>query len=372
MRIGFDAKRAFFNTSGLGNYSRDLISTMSVMYPDNQYVLYTPKCKDSIKFYIGPNVQISTPGKWHKMFKSYWRSIILTQQLKEENIELYHGLSAELPKNIDKTNINSVVTVHDLIFIRYPSLYHSLDRKIYLQKTLHASQVSDAIIAISQQTKRDLIEFLNIDKEKIEVVYQSCNPVFYSAVAENDKKEIKNKYGLPSKYILFVGTIEERKNLLQIVKAINEHNIKIPLVVIGKQRKYYYKVVEYIKEHNIADRVIFYHNVLFNDLPAIYQMAELFVYPSIFEGFGLPIIEALYSKTPVITSKGGCFPEAGGPDTIYIDPENVEELAFQINRVLTDSDLRKRMIENGYNFVQRFNNEKQAEEIMNIYKRCRQ
>lgn len=371
MRIGFDAKRAFFNTSGLGNYSREVIRSLSHYYPDEQYILYAPSCKDKVKFDVSVNVKTSTPGKWHKAFKSYWRSFLMTQQLKDETIELYHGLSAELPKNIEKTNICSVVTIHDLIFIRYPSLYHPVDRRIYLQKTQYACNVAGAIVAISEQTKRDLIDFIKADEEKIHVVYQTCKPIFYNLVSDEIKQHIRKQYNLPEQYLLFVGTIEKRKNLLQIIKAVNEYNIDIPVVAVGKQRKYFKEIEQYIHENSMDHKVHFYHNINPEDLPAIYQMADVFVYPSVFEGFGIPIIEALYSKTPVITSKGSCFPEAGGPDSIYIDPENVEELAQAILKVLNDTELQTRMCENGHLYVQKFNDRIQAEQLMKIYRQCR-
>ena len=370
MRIGFDAKRAFFNTSGLGNYSREVIRSLSKYYPDETYILYAPSCKDKINFETENNVDFSTPGKWHKAFKSYWRSFLLTQQLKDEKIDLYHGLSAELPKNIQKTNVRSVVTVHDLIFVRYPSLYHSIDRRIYLQKTQYACDVANAIIAISEQTKKDLVEFLKAKEDKVQVVYQTCKPIFYSQVSEDLKRKIKERYNLPQQYLLYVGTIEERKNLLQIIKAVNEHHIDIPVVVVGKQRKYFREVENYVRTHQMEGKIFFYHDLNPEDLPAIFQMAELFVYPSVFEGFGIPIIEALYSKTPVITSKGGCFPEAGGPDSIYIDPDNVEELAHAISGVLGDSELKTSMCGKGYQYVQKFSDRIQAEQIMKIYRQC--
>ena len=137
MKIGFDAKRAFFNRSGLGNYSRNVIQLLSQHYPQNDYFLYTPTTKGAISFIPThqDNINILTPGRALDMlFKLYWRSFRLTDQLGDDKIELYHGLSNELPKNIHKTRIKSVVTIHDLIFIRYPHLYKSIDRQIYYKK----------------------------------------------------------------------------------------------------------------------------------------------------------------------------------------------------------------------------------------------
>ena len=234
----------------------------------------------------------------------------------------------------------------------------------------YGCKVADQIIAISRQTKSDLIEFLNINENKIEVVYQSCNTSFYDNVGREEREVIRKKYDFPKEFILYVGTIEKRKNLLSIVRAINEYNIDMPLVAIGRPGDHIKEVKAYIDKHNMTERVIIDHNVETADLPAIYQMSVLFVYPSVFEGFGIPIIEALNSKTPVISSKGGCFQEAGGPDSIYIDPDNTEELANEIKKVLSDNTLQERMIINGYEFVQKFRDENIANNLAEVYETC--
>ena len=368
MKIGLDAKRAFFNKSGLGNYSRNVIRLLSEFYPNNEYILYTPSTKDAIDFERSGNISISTPATiTSSISKSYWRSFQLTKQLQNENIEVYHGLSNELPNKINDTNIKSIITVHDLIFMRFPELYKHVDRNIYIKKVKTGCQSADKIIAISNQTKNDLVDFLNIEEEKIEVVYQGCNPIFYNKVDDIKKSEIKKKLSLPNNYILYVGTIEKRKNLLNIVKAIKEFNIDIELVAVGKKTDYYNEIANYISKNNLKDKIHFYHSIESIDLPAIYQMAELFVYPSIFEGFGIPIIEAINSKIPVITSQGSCFSEAGGESTIYIDPNNIEEIARSIIKVLSNNSLKDKMIENGIAFAQKFTDKKIAKDLMKIY-----
>ncbi len=368
MKIGFDAKRAFFNRSGLGNYSRNVIQLLSRHYPQNDYFLYTPTKKGAIKFLEAGNIHISTPKRaLDKLFKSYWRSFRLTGQLEDDKIELYHGLSNELPKNIHKTRMKSVVTIHDLIFIRYPHLYKSIDRQIYYKKFKYSSQIADRVIAISKQTKADLVNFFKIDKDKIDVVYPGCHPIYYNEVSESVKKQIKEKYNLPSQYILYVGTIEGRKRLLNIIKALKGMKIDIPLVVVGKPTQYLKKVNKYISENQLEDRIYFYHNILLEDLQVIYQLSEVFVYPSVFEGFGIPILEALSSKTPVITTKDGCFSEAGGKSSIYIDTANIDELAEAIKNVLTNSLLRKKMLADGYEYAQNFREEKIVKNLMDVY-----
>lgn len=240
-----------------------------------------------------------------------------------------------------------------------------MDRKIHFKKFLFAAQNSDLVIAISEQTKRDVVEFLNIEPEKIVVVYQGCHKLFKEVQSENSRQAVREKFKIPEDFILNVGTIEERKNLLLAVKAIKD--IDENLVVVGGKTKYYDAVMQYVIENNMSDRVFFLENVALKELVSLYQMANLFVYPSVFEGFGIPIIEALYSRTPVITSKGGCFSEAGGPDSIYIAPTDENELQAKIIEVLSNTGLRDNMTSKGFEFVQKFNDDQIAENLMEVY-----
>jgi len=346
MRIGFDAKRAFLNNTGLGNYSRDAIRVLSNYYADNKYFLYTPKEKEnsSLAFLNDTsNTFVRTPQSLlNKALKSYWRSKSIVRDLFNNKIDIYHGLSHEIPLGIERTNIKTVVTIHDLIFIRYPYLFRTIDRKIYYKKFKSACQRADKIIAISQQTKQDIIDFFFIDEKKIKVVYQGCNSIFHHKISNNIKQEIQKKYNLPKDYLLSVGSIEERKNLLTILKALKELP-KQKLVVIGNGKAYKIKCLRFISKHNLSDRVLFLTGLDLTEMAAIYQNAQILIYPSIFEGFGIPILEALFSKTPVITSKDGCFYEAGGLFTKYINPLSIEQMREAIMEILNSKELREKM-----------------------------
>ncbi len=369
MRIGFDAKRAFFNLSGLGNYSRYVIRSLSKYQKKHEYFLYVPKKNPLINVKLKTNQTLHYPGNLiHQKLHPIWRTYLLSDRLKKDHITVFHGLSNELPLGIHRKKIASIVTIHDLIFIQYPQWYPTIDRNIYQKKTKYSSQVADRIIAISEQTKSDLIEFYRVDPEKIDVIYQGCHPRFSKHYKKKYLKKIIAEYNLPSNYMLYVGTIEERKNLLGIICAIEIGSIDLPLVVVGKTTQYAHKVKKYIADKGIKN-IYFLENVPNKDLPALYQRATLFIYPSLFEGFGLPILEALNSGTPVITSKGGCFKEAGGKNTIYIDPGNIEELSDAIEMVLTDSSLREKMIDKGYKHAEKFNDQKIAGELISTYKK---
>ena len=219
-------------------------------------------------------------------------------------------------------------------------------------------------------TKRDIITFFGIDAHKIDVVYQSCHPIFKQPASSTQKKEIRQKYQLPDKYILNVGSIESRKNLLLVVKALHYIHEDISLDPIGKRTTYTNEVEEYINKHQLNHRVHILHNIPFQELPVFYQLAKLFVYPSFFEGFGIPIIEAIHSNIPVIAATGSCLEEAGGPDSIYINPNNEKELAININKILTSSDLVNKMTTKGKEYIKRFSDETIAQDIMQVYQKA--
>ena len=360
MKFGFDAKRAFHNKSGLGNYSRDTIRLLSEYFPENDYNLYNPK-PGSIDFSINTkNTNIVYPeGAINKILSSYWRQKPIVKQLLKDNVDVFIGLSNEIPNGLESTNIKSIVVIHDLIFIRFPELYSAIDQKIHVKKVKRACRIADKIIAISESTKNDIVEFLKVDPNKIDVVYQGCHNTFQKEYNLELQTTVKEKFNLPERYILNVGTIEKRKGLLTAVQAISDFS-DIHLVVVGKETKYTELVKEFIDKFNMSDRVHFLKNVSMPELASIYQLADLFVYPSIFEGFGIPIIEALFSKTPVISSTGSCFAEAGGEYSWYVEPGNSSELKLAIIELWNSDETRNEMANRGLEFVQKFRDESVA------------
>ena len=370
MRIGYDAKRLFCNHRGLGNYSRDLIRILSQHFPDNQYDLYTPDIKLEVPINTQNTSIIQPSGIYKFLPSSLWRSYGLNAEIMRRGDDIFHGLSQELPVGIEKLPIKKIVTFHDAIFIRYPELYHASYRKIFTAKNFHSSRVADRIIAISEQSKQDAIEFFDADPAKVEVVYQGCNNIFRQTASANEKQAIRNKYNLPSDYLLFVGAIEPRKNIASIIQSIYQEKIDIPLVVIGRKTSYTTELQQLSTQLNLSTSILFLHLVETNDLPAIYQMSQLFVYPSIFEGFGIPILEALCSETPVITSAGSCFEETGGKYSQYVNPQNSQEIGEAIRKVLTDSFLQEKMKTEGLLFSEKFTDNIIAANLYNVYTKC--
>ena len=373
MKVGFDAKRFFNNFTGLGNYSRFVIGALSENIPENEYFLYSPKIKDHAEFNAilnRPNIRIiKAPDLYNKLkAASLWRTWGISREATVKELDVFHGLSGELPIKMP-AKVKKIVTVHDLIFIRYPQLYNPLDVFIYKAKVKAACEQADKILATSIQTKDDIVNFLQIDPAKIDVVYQGCHPGFKKILTPLEIEGVKAKYKLPQGYILNVGTIEERKNVQLLIKALAllTKDLQRHLIIVGRPTKFKARIIEEAQRLRLEEKVIFLHNVSFADLPAIYQGAQVFVYPSIFEGFGIPVVEAMESSIPVIAATGSCLIEAGGPGSIYINPSDEGELAEQLKRVLTDGELRRRMITSGKNHIEQFDPKVIAEKLLRVY-----
>jgi len=366
MKIGFDGKRATNNLTGLGNYSRSLIAQLAEFFPQNQYFVYSPKIKEHAQirhFLTAKGIESRLPDQPGL----FWRTSGIKKQLLKDNIDLFHGLSHEIPLQIQNSGIRSIVTIHDLIFLKFPQYFGRIDRFIYKLKAYYACRHADKIVAISECTKRDIIEFFHTDPDKIEVIYQSCDDSFKFPSSAQIQQEVRIKHNLPSKYILNVGTIETRKNLLTLIKALPQIHPDYQLVVVGKQTAYADSVHQEIANLGLKDKVHFLQNVPFDELPSIYQMAGSFVYPSLYEGFGIPIIEALYSNIPVIAATGSCLEEAGGENSLYVSPFDHVALSAAINKVLNDPTLAEQMKTRGLEYVQKFNTRVIAGDLMKVY-----
>lgn len=371
MKIGFDAKRLYKNFTGLGNYSRTLVHNLHSFFPEDEYYLYTPSIRQT------PETEPFLDGNSYKKtipqggLKAYWRSYSIKKDLKKDRLSLYHGLSHEIPFGMKATGIKTVVTIHDIIYLTYPAMFTAIDRAIYDFKFRYSCKHADKIIAISESTKKDIIHYFGTPEEKIEVIYQALNPVFYDLPDKNSSKQLIQPYHLPEDYLLYVGAVNSRKNLLGIVKAlaILPEEFRLPLVIVGNGGDYKKEVIGYATEHHIADRLIWMTNLTdTRTLQAFYQHARLFIYPSFYEGFGLPVTEALLSKVPVITAGVSSLPEAGGPHTLYVSPNDREELREAIIRTLADTELRKTMTEEGYDFAHRqFAPERLTGQVHNLY-----
>lgn len=317
MKIGFDAKRYFHNHTGLGNYSRTLIGNIQKMAFSNEYRLYDEP--------------------------SFIRTFMLGKKAKSDGCDLFHGLSNEIPVDI---KIPSIVTIHDVAWRTFPKMYHLADRLIYDLKYGFSCKRATHVIAISESTKRDVMSFYGINEEKISVVYQPVQQNYYSPMLNEKSLAIvrSNLPLLPKDFILYVGSINARKNLLSLVQALKlipKENRPF-LLVIGNGREYRNKVEHYISTHDLGTYIQIESNIYDNKLlQSLYAQARAFVYPSFYEGFGLPVVEAALQATPVVTTTVSSLPEAAGPDACLINPHDKdasEQIANYIERLITDNE----------------------------------
>lgn len=373
MIIGFDAKRIVRNGTGLGNYGRTLVNDLSALDAFDLR-LYAPdggitQLRSQI---VGrPNVAFCYPRHTYTTIgKALWRSHGIVKQLLKDGVNVYHGLSGELPVGISKAGIRSIVTIHDLIFMRHPEYYNRTDVKIYTKKFFNTIKEADRIVAISECTKRDVCELGNVDPKRVDVIYQSRSPRFSEAPNAAKMWAVRDKYVLPDRYVLCVGSIEERKNVLLAIKALHHLPDDVSLVIVGRQTPYSDQMHEYVLEHRMHSRVQMLHNVPDDDLPALYRMADCFVYPSRYEGFGIPIIEAISQGLPVVACTGSCLEEAGGPDSLYVSPDDPMAMAHALTQVLYGAPDRQQRIERSRQYIRRFENSDAARQMAALYQLC--
>lgn len=375
MKIGFDAYFAFHYKTGVAHYGRNLINSIAKFYPGVELILFTDKITNLYQPSL-PNIRVMESGyeiKYHEWLSDPW----LISSIEKEQPAIFHGLDHGLPV---VPNIKTIVTIHDLFFETHPELYSPAEVEYYRSKAPLACKNADVIIAISEYTKKELVNLYKITGEKIKICYQTCNPLFFQAVSEERKVELRTQFNLPARFWLYVGSVIERKNLLNICKAINliKGNSSMPLMVIGEGGDYLQQVQQYVNANDLNERIRFLsytsaakNSVTFQqakDIPAFYQMGLALLYPSHLEGFGIPLIEAFASGLPVITSGTSSLPEIGGDAALYVDPFNVYEIADALLRLEKDEELRLSMISKGKNIIQHFKGEKTAASLMNIYR----
>ena len=370
--IAYEAKRYFSSQTGFGIYNRTLVRNLAVYYSNNRYLLIAPSVDSTdpevVRNFSFKQVERISLGKSKTVLG---RAMRHRRVIRKNCVSIYHGLSQQIPRSIRRSNVRKVITIHDLAYKYFPTNeYTDNDFRRRDKEIIEACSSADRIVAVSQNTKRDLTKWFSIDPDRIDVVYQACDDRYRNVVEENRVLCALRKYGLPDKYWLTVGTMTKRKNLHLVVEAMSKvpDRIRRPLVIIGKETEYTKTVIRLAKSLGIEHLLIFPRNVTNDDLPAVYQGADIFLYVSLYEGFGIPVLEALCSRIPVITSNVSSLPEAGGQESYLISPDDSGAIAAAIEHIEHDKKLRSRMIDSGYIYSQKFLGRVLAEEMMNLYK----
>ncbi|MBW4758793.1 glycosyltransferase family 4 protein [Prevotella denticola] len=366
--IGYDAKRIVRNGTGLGSYGRTLVNDLAPIMPDATLRLYAPDAgRDDLRCQVQSreNVRFCYPRHLRfRLQRDWWRMKGVVKDLRRDGVELYHGLSGELPEGLSAAGIPGVVTVHDLIFLRHPEFYPALDAFFYKLKFRKMLREATRIIAISACTKRDILYYGDFPEDRIDLVYQSCSTRFSQPVSPSLLVEARRKYRLPQRYVLNVGTVEVRKNILLGIRAMAKLPADLHLVIVGRQTKYQKQLDAEIRKLGLGNRIHFLQGVPNTLLPAVYRQAEVFIYPSRYEGFGVPVIEAIQSGLPVVAATGSCLEEAGGPDSLYVDPDDADGAAAA---VLSAMENRTGMVERSRHYVRRFENQDVASQVLDVY-----
>ena len=341
MNIGFEAKRVAQNAAGLGNYARTLIGNLARFAPESRYFLYSPVPFDPALAEINqlPQVALRGPATKPNLLVQHWlRYYGVRTTLRADRIDLYHGLSGVLPRRL---GCPAVVTIHDLIYLRHPEFYGAFDRWTYHRANRRAAENAEIIFAVSHATKEDICTFLGVPAEKIIVTYQSCRPEFdRERISEADRERVRAAHGLPARFVLNLGTLEPRKNAANLVRGFALAAGRLPehhLVLVGRQTRYGATVRRLVGEAGLSARVHFLDFVPGADLPALYSLAELFAYPSLSEGFGIPVLEAMRCGTPALTSNRSSLREVGGEEaSLLVDPLEPEAIGEGLAAILTD------------------------------------
>jgi glycosyltransferase involved in cell wall biosynthesis len=366
MVIGFDAKRAFCNGTGLGNYSRMVIAGLAEMHPEMGIRLYTPYRKDTYQAYFDayPKVKVIEPAC--KVGSSLWRSWGVSKVIRKNGLDLFHGLSHELPHGLP-ASLPTVVTMHDMAAWRFPQFFPRWDRMIYQRKQRFACEYADVIIAVSEQTKKDVVEFLGVPEAKVVVVGQSCDPQFWKPVSSEAVEFVKNKYKLPERYVVCVGTVEERKNQLSAVRAMAKVDESISLVIVGRHQPYADLVKAEVEKLHLENRIIFLDHADFADFPALYANAICSLYLSVFEGFGIPVLESMCCGTPVVCSNVSSLPEVGGDAAVLVASDDIDAIAEAINGIAEDLAYRNVLKRKAHDQASRFSKEQVICELYKVY-----
>jgi glycosyltransferase involved in cell wall biosynthesis len=355
MKILFDYR--MIDWSGIGRYSFNLIKEYNNLLLDNKLFLLCNNDKEE------KNGKFSKIRCKSKIF-SFREQLELPILNLNEKIELFHSPHFVFPIFNNK---RLVLTIHDLTPLLFSEYFSKLER-IYMSSLIWLAKFkADKVIVVSENTKYDLVNKFGFKEEKIKVIYNGVRTDSKFITNQKLLNEIRQNYNTGNKYMLYVGNIKPHKNIPRLLRALAKVNEDIKLVIVGKRDKAYDEVFEVIEEYQLEDNVIFTGFVPDNDLIMLYNAAEIFVYPSLYEGFGLPPLEAMACGTPVITSNVSSLPEVVGDAAITVDPYNIDELASAINNILSNSDLQGELSKKGLERAKQFSWKKTAEETLKVY-----
>jgi glycosyltransferase involved in cell wall biosynthesis len=364
VRIAIDARK--LRDYGIGTYIRNLVRHLARIDQSTEYVLIVQPADIEIDAELGPNFR--TVADWSRSY-SIREQFTIPLDLRREAVDLFHAPHYVLPP---LTPCKSVVTIHDCIHLRFPQYLPSRLGYVYARSSLWvATHRATRVLTVSETSKRDILRYFRVPESKIDVIYNAIDERLGGAPSVEDVEQVRERYQLNDPFVLYAGNIKPHKNLERLIEAFNtlrrgglEH---AKLLIIGDEVSKYATLRRAVHRHKLHKHVRFLGFVPDKTLASLYRLASVFVFPSLYEGFGLPPLEAMAAGTPVITSNVSSLPEVVGTAAILIDPYEPDEIAHAMRRVLTDEALREDLRARGLARVKEFSWDRSVRRVREIY-----
>ncbi len=354
--------------SGVGFYVLNLLNALAKMDSDDTYYIYTKKEDQSL---VAHNAcfNIIPCSTNNRLLRLGWEQIFLPRYIAQHKLDVFHSPHYTVPF---RSKVPTVATFHDMTFFTHPEVHEKSKVLFFRQMIPLAAEQANAVIAVSQSTKRDMVRLLDVPESKIHVVYEGIDSSQYRPVEQDQRmNQIKMEYNLPDQFIFFVGTLEPRKNIDGTIRAFkqvcDEIGRQYGLVVTGAKGWNYHSLFTLVQELGLEENVTFTGYVREEDLPYLFSTASVFVYPSFYEGFGIPPLEAMACGTPVVASNVSSLPEVIGDAGLLVDPTKDNEIAEAVLQILTSEDLSKKLSTAGLARAQLFSWQKAARETIEVY-----
>ncbi len=368
-RVAINLFAAHKIQTGIGTYLTGLIDGFSRIKLNFEPVLIINKEGKEIfrrylnkfEYFLAPKITNTIKGR------VFYEHTKFNKDLKKKGIDLLHSTVFVSPMNYKGKGI---LTIHDTTFITHPQ-YHIPQKRLYFKKMIPRSvRKNNKVVAISENTKKDIIKLFPKYKSKFVYIPYGINQIFNRDISEKKLKGFNKKYHLPDKFILYVGVLEPRKNIDGIISAFSEFAKNFPdikLVLAGQKGWYYEKIFKKIRNLKLDNKVMHLGHIDYVLLPRLYRKALFFIYPSFYEGFGMPVLESMASNCPVITSGISSTKEIAKNGALFVDPQNIPEITNAMVKLTTDNNLRNKLIKRGQKRASEFSWEKTAERTQKLY-----
>ncbi len=370
MRVGIDYTAAVRQGAGIGRYTRGLFGALAALDRENEYRLFVAARGAAAVVPSAPNFAMRRAPLTDRETSFLWQRLRLPVpiELFVGRVDVFHSPDFVLPPVLQA---QTVLTVHDLSFLRTPEYAHPAVREYLVQGVPRSLRRANLVLAVSRSTERDVIDLLGVPAERVRVIYEGVDERFRPVEDEVVLSQVRQRYRLDGPYILAVGTLEPRKNYVGLIEAFarlrERRRIDHELLIVGREGWLYEPIYEQAEALGPRAGVRFLGYTADVDLPALYTLASCLAYPSFYEGFGLPVLEAMACGTPVVASSSSSLPEVAGDAALLVDPHDVDGMTDALDRALHDEALRVRLRTAGQERARRFTWDGAAEELLTAY-----